>query len=267
MDKQIKDKIFHFLAKFVSRLYGMRTVAKWMYKKKGASFFDMITMSDIAYTIAVVENSYEYWDQCFELKNMSDKDQEAHVKSDEYTKKLPLFTSPAGRQRKYCGSGWSDEGIEFFNNVWMQWKTISKENRCDVWTELKEDWVEYAEENKFGCTTYNCTKKTPKDNSCINSPGTDVQDLPANRFSLEGEEDFKPDRPWKRNHRDSDNDSNNSTSDYEDNRTKGKRIHWVSNDGVAASKEYDDEADHDEEDDGENDERHYGEYEGVWDYQ
>ncbi len=152
MDKQIKDKIFHFLAKFVSHLYGTRTIAKWMYKKKEASFFDMITMLDIAYTIAVVENSYEYWDQCFELKNMSDKDQEAHVKSDEYTEKSPLFTSPAGRQRKYCGCGWSDKGIEFFNNVWMQWKTTSKENRCDVWTEL-EDWVEYAEENKFGCTT------------------------------------------------------------------------------------------------------------------
>ncbi len=67
----------------------------------------------------------------------------------------------------------------------------------------------------------------------IHSPGTDIQDLPANRFSLKGEEDFEPDRPWKRNRRDSDVDSNNSTSDYEDNRTKGKRIHWVSNDGVA----------------------------------
>jgi hypothetical protein len=74
MDKQSKDKIFYFLAKFVSRLYGTRTIAKWMSKKKGASFFDMITMLDIAYTIAVVENSYEYWDQCFELKNMFNKD-------------------------------------------------------------------------------------------------------------------------------------------------------------------------------------------------
>jgi hypothetical protein len=73
----------------------------------------------------------------------------------------------------------------------MQWKTISKENSSDVWTELKEDWVEYAEENKFGCMMYNQSKKTPKDNSRINSPGTDVQDLPANRFSLEGEENFE----------------------------------------------------------------------------
>jgi hypothetical protein len=45
--------------------------------------------------------------------------------------------------------------------------------------------------------------------------------------------------------------------------TKGKRIHQVSNDGVAASEEYDNEADYNEEDNGENDERHYGEYEGV----
>jgi hypothetical protein len=145
----------------------------------------------------------------------------------------------------------------------MQWKTFSKESRCDVWTELDEDWVEYAEANKFGCTTYNRSKKTPKDNSRINSLGTDVQDLPTNHFFLEGEENFKPDRPCKRNCHDSDDNSNDSTSDYENNRTKGKRIHWVSNDGVAASKEYDDEEDYNEEDDGENDERHYGEYEGV----
>ncbi len=77
VDKPNKDKIFRFLAKFVSRLYRMHTIAKWMSKKKGSSFFDMITMLDIAYTIAVVENSYEYYDQCFELKKMSDKDQEA----------------------------------------------------------------------------------------------------------------------------------------------------------------------------------------------
>ncbi len=74
MDKPNKDKIFHFSAKFVSRLYGTRTIAKWMSKKKDSSFFDMITMLDIAYTIAVAENSYEYWDQCFEVKKMSNKD-------------------------------------------------------------------------------------------------------------------------------------------------------------------------------------------------
>ncbi len=263
MDKPNRDKIFHFLAKFVSCLYRTHTIAKWMSKKEDSSFFDMITMSDIAYTIAVVENSYEYWDQCFEVKKLSNKDQEAYVKSDEYTKKLPLFTSPAGRQRKYCGSGWSEEGIEFFNNIWMQWKAISKENRCDVWTLLEEDWVEHAEENKFGYTTYNRTKKTPKDNSRINSPGTDVQNLPANRFSFDGEEDFKPDRPWKRNHPDSDDDSEDSTSDHEENRTKRKRFHRVINYSVDSPEEYDNGENDDEEDDNENDERQYGQYAGV----
>ncbi len=46
MDKQNKDKIFHLLAKFVSCLYGTSTIAKWMSKKQGDSFIDMITMSD-----------------------------------------------------------------------------------------------------------------------------------------------------------------------------------------------------------------------------
>jgi hypothetical protein len=29
---------------------------KWLSKKKGAIFFDLMTMSDIAYTVAVLEN-------------------------------------------------------------------------------------------------------------------------------------------------------------------------------------------------------------------
>jgi hypothetical protein len=139
-----------------------------------------------------------------------------HFKSDEYIEKSLLFTIPAGRQRNYCGFGWSDEGNDFFKKVWMQWKAISTENKCDVWTLLEEDWMEYAEENKFGCL-YNRTKWAPKDNSHISSPGSGDH-LPANCFSFEGEEDFQLDRPWKRN-RDSEDYSDNITSD-EGNMTK-----------------------------------------------
>ncbi len=82
-------------------------------------------------------------------------------------------------------------------------------------------------------------------------------------FSLEGEEDFEPDRSWKRNHPDSDDDSDDSTSDCEENRSKRKRIHWVINYSVDAPEEYDNGEDDDEEDDNKNDERQYGQYAGV----
>ncbi len=65
-----------------------RTIAKWMSKKQGDTFIDMITMLDITYTIAVVDKkSYEYWDQCYELKNMFDIDGESYVTRDVYNEK------------------------------------------------------------------------------------------------------------------------------------------------------------------------------------
>ncbi len=39
--------------------------------RKGENFFDMITTSNIAYSGAIVDNIYEYWDQCLVLKNMT----------------------------------------------------------------------------------------------------------------------------------------------------------------------------------------------------
>ncbi len=52
----------------------------------------MITTSDIAYTAAIVENSYEYWDQCFALKNMTSIAHEAYLESEGYMEKKPKFT-------------------------------------------------------------------------------------------------------------------------------------------------------------------------------
>ncbi len=59
VDNGNKLTIFAFVAKFVSRIYGIRTINTWLSKKKGSTFFDLMTMSNIAYTVAVLENSYK----------------------------------------------------------------------------------------------------------------------------------------------------------------------------------------------------------------
>ncbi len=43
----------------------------WLSKMKGSTFFDLMTMSNIAYTVAVLENIYEVWDQEYNKKKMS----------------------------------------------------------------------------------------------------------------------------------------------------------------------------------------------------
>ena len=59
----IRNEIYLFVSKFVSRIYGIRMINAWLSKKKGSTFFDLMTMPDFAYTVAVLENSYEVWDQ------------------------------------------------------------------------------------------------------------------------------------------------------------------------------------------------------------
>jgi len=55
-DNDIRNEIYLFVAKFVSRIYGIRMINAWLSKKKGSTFFDLMTMSDFAYTVAVLEN-------------------------------------------------------------------------------------------------------------------------------------------------------------------------------------------------------------------
>ena len=60
-DASVGMKICRFVDKYVTRLYGTRAVSAWLTKNKGKTIFDMITMSDIAYTVAVIENGHDKW--------------------------------------------------------------------------------------------------------------------------------------------------------------------------------------------------------------
>ncbi len=101
-DIDIKNKIYLFVAKFVSRIYGygIRMINAWLSKKKGSTFFDMMTMSDFAYTVAVLENSYEVWDQQWEQGRVSTAQWQEYVNSDEYTKKTPQVHRSKGQEER-----------------------------------------------------------------------------------------------------------------------------------------------------------------------
>ncbi len=71
VDAGNKLTIYAFVEKFLSRIYGIRKINTWLSKKKGSMFFDLMTVSDIAYTVAVLENSYEVWDREYKKKKMS----------------------------------------------------------------------------------------------------------------------------------------------------------------------------------------------------
>jgi hypothetical protein len=84
VDEGNKLTIFAFVVKCVSRIYRIRMINTWLSKKKGSTFFDLMTMSDIAYTVAILENSYEVWDQEYTKKKMSRTEWELYMKSEDY---------------------------------------------------------------------------------------------------------------------------------------------------------------------------------------
>ena len=87
IEEGYKLTIFAFMAKFVSRIYGILMINTWLSKMKGSTFFDLMTISDIAYTVAVLENTYEVWDQEYKKKRMSWIDWEMYKESEDYTLK------------------------------------------------------------------------------------------------------------------------------------------------------------------------------------
>ena len=190
-DINIRKEIYLFVSKFVLRIYGIRMINAWLSKKKGSTFFDLMTMSDFAYTVAVLENSYEVWDHQGKQEHMSTAQWKEYINSDEYIKKTPKFTDRKGKKREYCDSGWTKAGIQFFDDVRQRWRKLSSQNTLHLWSDLENGWTEYAEEINFGNTYTRRKRSTRKDTSSDTSDNE--EELPPDRFDFENE-----DCPWKK---------------------------------------------------------------------
>jgi hypothetical protein len=149
IEEGCKLMIFAFVARFISRIYGIRMINTWLSNKKGPTFFDLMTISDIAYTVTVLENSYEVWGQEYEKKRMSWIDWEMYKESEDYTVKKLKCTNWKNKKREYCNSGWCKDGIKFYNEVRKRWRDIAFTNNHGIWSNLEEAWAKYAEENDF----------------------------------------------------------------------------------------------------------------------
>jgi hypothetical protein len=72
-----RKQICYFIDKYVTRLYGSHHIQSWAAKNKNKTIIDLIKISDLAYTVAVIENSHEIWEQLLEHRHLSgDKEQQ-----------------------------------------------------------------------------------------------------------------------------------------------------------------------------------------------
>jgi hypothetical protein len=65
-DEMNRKKICYFIDKYVTRLYGSGHIKLWVAKNQNKTIFDLIKISGLVYTDAVIENSHEIWEQCNE---------------------------------------------------------------------------------------------------------------------------------------------------------------------------------------------------------
>ena len=103
-DELKRKKICYFIDKYVTRLYGSRHIQSWSAKNKNRTIFDLIKMSDLAYTVVVIENSHEIWEQLLEHQHLVGEEGQqiwAGEQEESLTKKTPKFTKRAGKKREY----------------------------------------------------------------------------------------------------------------------------------------------------------------------
>ncbi len=99
-----RKKICYFIDKYVTRLYGSHHIQLWSAKNKNRTIFDLIKMSDLAYTVAVIENSHEIWEQLLERQHLSGEEGRQIWEGEQeelLTKKTHKFTKRAGKKRAY----------------------------------------------------------------------------------------------------------------------------------------------------------------------
>ena len=98
----------------------------------------LLTRLNEKYTVAVIEYSYEAWDEEHDIQNAGEGEEPEVYRRPQKTVKTK-FTNRVGKR--------STDGIEFFNRVRGSWRDLSKDS---TWTMLEEEWAAYEDKTNFG---------------------------------------------------------------------------------------------------------------------
>jgi len=156
--------------KYMSGLYVSHSISNWITKNKGKHFLDMVTMSDMAYTVAVIKNSYEAWDEEHAIDNAVEGEEQEVYRRPQKTVKMK-FTNRVGKKRQCNMSGWSTDGIHFYNSVRASWRALSQILRGLLWrrngpcTKIKQTSVIQAGGRRMNTKNQKMTTTTMEENN------------------------------------------------------------------------------------------------------
>ena len=250
MEKTTVDElnaVYRFVTMIVSKLLGVRSIKKWMRNNKGKSVLDMITMSDIAYTLTLIENNREKWNQIYDISRMTPEEQEKWKKAGKlpkeqrahYVRKEPRFTSKKGNKASYKLPGINDEGKKYYEKQLKAWKALATDKTS--WDMLQEGWNEYnaaigwaeqwIEQGDSGLATVS-----------VDEEEEEVRNVSVGAFALPGEDGYEHDRVEMSSGA-VDNENENEDSEEEGEKaSRGKRVYEDTDDGSSSS-DYDSDQD------------------------
>ena len=189
--------IYRFISNFVVNLYGKRYVKEWTKKNKGSSLLDMITMSDVAYSLTLVDNNVERWEQAHMISELPKDEREKwktprKLPADErnnYIKIEPKYTSKKNNKGVYKRSGMSEEGIQCYNTHWEAWKRLARNKSS--WELLQIGWDTYVDETGMSEHWVHSSGDITR---TVSKEVEDELTIPDDAFCMPGDEGYENDR-------------------------------------------------------------------------
>ena len=241
------DPLFHFIADYVAKIYGTRAIQKKLSSKKGLTLIKLLTTSDIAYAYAVCINQEDVWIKWHEISQLEPDEQKKWKKPSKLSaeekerykmKEKPKFTSREGKKLQYLAHGWNGDGQDLYRNTKHNWKL--RYNNKAWWDAFEVAWGDYV--MKTGAFKHWKETSTVREDT-TNNQGEDedaspTRNLPANRFSCPGDDDFEEDRAWAAS---ATQEGEDGVEDYDDESGRHAKRARVSLGGDSDSSSDDDE--------------------------
>ena len=269
--------LFDFIAKFVIKIYGISAFRKFCMERKGKSFMDKITPSDIAFTLAVIENGREVWEQEYHMKHATEEELEKYknpqLEEDEslrqkYIKKYPKFTSGKKQKRMYLQSCWNDEGMKYYKDALKVWTEGMADGNFKRWMDEKWDtWVQghnfggHWRKKKIGPPQYGDDGVFGDDNDQDDSGDEACVTLPGDGDEEEEEDGFTNNRSKNGNGRHDTNEEENyenGTSNRSGRSLSGMLVETAQGSGEEAEESYDESGSSDESEEEQGGRKHAG---------
>ncbi len=106
------SQIFNLIARYVRKVHSDKHIHKCLHYSAGRSFLDVIGPGDISYTVLIIKNSKDMWDQDLQMQELG-----AHAMGNQEKRLKQLYTSGSGQKRTQGKSLWNLDGMKYFHRV------------------------------------------------------------------------------------------------------------------------------------------------------